>query len=526
MKTKILLTIALIISFMTAVVVQSSAQPQEKQYYEIDLTGQLTHSEYGSPISGHTVYITCDTSFSGVMNYYKEVITDEDGFYHDTLTTTLTSGTVFIYTYNYYGEKLEDTLHYRFLDANNSNTFITNFSVFVPYQAPLLQARFSFRQTATENKFMYSFIDETKNENIISWDWDFGDGTVATVQNPVHTYPATGTYKIKLTVKAYVNDHLEINSIKQYLYIGDRSYYHMGGHCFDDHLFPIDKGTAYLFRIEITNQLTPIDTASIDTLGYYYFYQIPEGNYYVKAQPSANSKYFGTHLPTYYGDNIYWENAKIIEHNKTNWEYDVHLVKGLGINSGSGKISGSVVQTQSSMNPRKLSVENVDIILYDVAGSPLICTYTDSEGLFNLDDLPLNTYYLGAEIAGVPQQKSKIELTEENQEYDDIVIDLNTGDITLDINENQGNGQNILGVPYPNPASTYINCPVKMNHSGTVAVGVVNSRGQVVFSETVTLPGGNLNVITLNTSQFENGIYFIRVITDNQVGQQRFIASK
>jgi len=526
MKTKILLTIALITSFMTGVVVHSSGQPQEKQYYEIDITGQLTHSEYGSPISGHTVYITCDTSFSGVMNYYKEVITDEDGFYHDTLTTTLTSGTVFVYTYDYYGEKLTDTLHYRFLDATNNNTFISNFSVFVPYQAPLLQARFSFQQTTTENKLMYSFFDETKNENIVSWNWEFGDGTISNVQNPVHIYPDPGTYKIKLTVSAYVNNHLEINSIKQYLYIGNRSYYHMGGHCFDDHLFPIDEGIAYLFRIEITNQLTPIDTMFFDTLGYYYFYQIPEGNYYIKALPTKESKYFSNLMPTYYGDNIYWENAKIIDHNKTNWEYDIHLVKGLGIDSGNGKISGSVIQTQSFMNFRTLSIENVNIILYDAAGSPLICTYSDSDGLFNIDNLPLDTYYLGAEIAGIPQQKSKIELTDENPEFDDIVIDLNTGDITLDIAENQGDSQNILGMPYPNPASTYVNCPVKISHSGTAAVDVINSHGQVVFSRSVSLPGGNSNRITVNTSQFESGIYFIRIVTDQQIGQQRFIVSK
>ena len=525
MKTKILLTVALITFFMTGVTLQSSAQPQEKQYYEIDITGQLTHSEYGSPISAHTVYITCDTSYSGDMNYYKEVMTDEDGFYHDTLTTLLTHGTVLVYTYDYYGEKLEDTLHYRFLDANNNNTFISNFSIFVPYQAPLLQARFSFQQTASENKLMYSFIDETKNDNIISWDWDFGDGTISTAQNPVHTYPDVGTYKIKLTVKAYVNNHLEINSIKQYLYIGDRSYYHLGGHCFADHRFPIDEGSAYLYRIEITNQLTPIDTMYFDTLGYYYFYQIPEGNYYVKTQPSINSKYFSTYMPTYYGDNIYWENAKIIEHHTTDWEYDVHLVKGLGIESGGGEISGSVVQTQSFMNYRELSVENVGIILYDVAGSPLTCTYTDNNGLFNLENLPLNTYYIGAEITGVTQKKIRIELTEEKSNYNDIVIDLNTGDITLDVAENRFTNE-MLGNPYPNPARSQVGFSFKPFNSGTATIDIINLSGQVVQTKSVVLTSGKSTPITLNTSQFESGIYFVRVVTPNGTGQQKFVVAR
>ncbi len=33
-----------------------------------------------------------------------------------------------------------------------------------------------------------------------SWHWDFGDGTGSTLQNPRHTYPYLGVYKVSLTV--------------------------------------------------------------------------------------------------------------------------------------------------------------------------------------------------------------------------------------------------------------------------------------------------------------------------------------
>lgn len=36
--------------------------------------------------------------------------------------------------------------------------------------------------------------------NIVSWQWDFGDGTSATIQNPVHTYSQIGAYAVKLLV--------------------------------------------------------------------------------------------------------------------------------------------------------------------------------------------------------------------------------------------------------------------------------------------------------------------------------------
>ncbi|WP_230670147.1 PKD domain-containing protein [Methanosarcina barkeri] len=44
-----------------------------------------------------------------------------------------------------------------------------------------------------------NFMDQSTGSPT-SWIWDFGDGTNATEQNPVHTYTATGTYTVNLTV--------------------------------------------------------------------------------------------------------------------------------------------------------------------------------------------------------------------------------------------------------------------------------------------------------------------------------------
>ena len=46
-----------------------------------------------------------------------------------------------------------------------------------------------------------NFIDKSKSsEPIVSWLWDFGDGTTSTEQNPTHTYASPGKYKVTLTV--------------------------------------------------------------------------------------------------------------------------------------------------------------------------------------------------------------------------------------------------------------------------------------------------------------------------------------
>src|SRR5690606_20008308 len=51
-----------------------------------------------------------------------------------------------------------------------------------------------------------SFTDEStcdliyNSEQIVTWDWDFGDGATSTDQNPTHTYASDGVYTVSLTV--------------------------------------------------------------------------------------------------------------------------------------------------------------------------------------------------------------------------------------------------------------------------------------------------------------------------------------
>lgn len=54
-----------------------------------------------------------------------------------------------------------------------------------------------------------AFTDMTLN-GVNSWLWDFGDGTTSTLEDPVHTYAANGTYTVTLiTTNTYGSDTLE-----------------------------------------------------------------------------------------------------------------------------------------------------------------------------------------------------------------------------------------------------------------------------------------------------------------------------
>lgn len=61
------------------------------------------------------------------------------------------------------------------------------------------QANFTFQTTALGP---VAFFDSSSTSTgmVISWVWDFGDGTTSTLQNPVHTYNSPGTFQVCLTI--------------------------------------------------------------------------------------------------------------------------------------------------------------------------------------------------------------------------------------------------------------------------------------------------------------------------------------
>ncbi len=520
MKYILRLNAVLLILFFS---VQMQGQFEEEEEHEIILMGKVTHAEYGSPIKNYEVFIISDSIESGIMDYYKEVRTDDDGFYYDTIYTFLNAGTLVVYTYDYDNTKLESDVHFRFMSPNNDNVFINNFSVNLPFQQPVLQAQFIFFQDENYNKYHFAFLDQTENDYILSWKWNFGDNTISTVQNPKHVFPSPGIYLVELTVEAIIFEHVEINKISHYIYIPSNAYYHLGGHSFASDGFPIDEGLAYLYYWNDLELLKAIDTATIDTLGYYYFYQVQEGSYCIKAQPGNKSDFYGSLIPTYFGNKMYWEEAHLINHDHTDWEYNIDLIEGIGTASGDGLIAGQVQIGESFMSISDDNLERVDIYLLDEYDNPLSSRYTDEAGNFNFDELALETYWMCQEMTGVPKTKVRIDLNESNPEVTDIIIDLNTGDITLDVAENSWFRE--VGDPYPNPAVEYVSLSVDVKSNALTTVELIDLQGRIIKQMKVNLHSGT-NKINLRLDGLNNGFYIVRLNTNGNTIDKQLVISR
>ena len=71
---------------------------------------------------------------------------------------------------------------------------------------PKPTAMFSYSAACLGSPTQFTDLSIATGSTITSWFWDFGDGTgTSTVQNPVYTYTAAGTYDVKLIVTNLLN---------------------------------------------------------------------------------------------------------------------------------------------------------------------------------------------------------------------------------------------------------------------------------------------------------------------------------
>jgi len=492
---------------------------------KIYLTGKITDTVYGTPVVNHKIFVISESVNSRNASYNKVLITDEEGFYYDTLTTGLNKGSFQVYTYDGNNDIREKKIYFRFIELErSSNIFVADFSIYMPYLPDNLQANFNYVQKNEDNHFNYQFVDQTTNENVNSWHWDFGDGNESREQNPEHTFPTSGLFKIILHVIAEINGQQQVSSISRYIYVSERSYYHLGGHCFAGY-FPIDKGKAYLFYIDEMDKFIPIDTSSFDTLGYYYFYEIPEGEYCIKVQPESTSEFYGKMMPTYFGNEVFWEMATHISHHQTNWEYDIHLIEGAEAGPGLCSVSGNIAYGDTITNSIILPAEGIDFYLLDEQGALLSSHYSDDNGNFSFETIENGVYSLTADVPGYKRKNKLIELNDDNPNVSNIEITIENGDINMGVENVMVSMNNSLGKLYPNPASDNVKLEIEAVSKGLWSFEIYNTLGKIIQTQTFKLERGN-SIVNLNTSTLISGQYILLIKNAGNTTGKTLIVNK
>lgn len=72
-------------------------------------------------------------------------------------------------------------------------------TIHITYKAPP-EADFSFTTACVGENIFFTDLSTTPTGTVVSWDYDFGDGTGSIANDPIHPYPGSGTYSTTLIV--------------------------------------------------------------------------------------------------------------------------------------------------------------------------------------------------------------------------------------------------------------------------------------------------------------------------------------
>ncbi len=503
----------LILGLLILVTMANGAFSQGFQgIYEIVLIGQVVNDQNGAPIKDQLVHISADSSYNLNFVYNKTLFTDGKGFFYDTINTDFLKGGLVISTKDYLNEKHDTTVYFRF-KWSETNTLFANFEL------PLLDAQTGYQANFkylcnpfNNNPFDFTFIDLTNSTDIVSWEWDFGDGHYSNQENPNHVYANPGVYRVTLKVKIETTPGAKpIESlIERLVNVRLKSYYHLGGHVFAGY-FPvsIDTGLVYLYKVG-EKDIEPIDTANFnEDLGYYSFFQLIDGEYFVKADIPESSNLYMEYFPTYYSNELFWTEADTIFHNAPNFEYDIHLVPIPQNAYGLGSIGGTIHFDPSGKDSSPAS--DAEILLLDNSGVPLTLVYSNEEGEFGFDDLELTSFKVFAEVTGKITDAINVILDEDNPEVTDIEIVISSNTVNGSVNGisdlEWGSG---FGEVYPNPVSETASVQIVLSETTEIQIEIYNATGQIVKQTTKTAFGGE-STISINLGSQKSGIYFLRI---------------
>jgi len=346
-----------------------------------------------------------------------------------------------------------------------------------------------------------------------NWFWDFGDSTFSSEQHPVHTFPHEGIFNICLTI---TNDSIGCTStICGNIIVGNNPPpldYCIGGTVFLDSSLYADAGQVHLMTFDtLGNNLITIETIDIADNGNYLFDNVNTGNawiYFVQAELSPQSGYFGQYVPTYHFNAIIWTNAWPVFALPcpANISYDIMMQPSTTAGIGTGYINGVVNSGET-----KAVMQDVEILLFNEDMQPLGYLYTNEDGLFDFSELAFGTYHVYPEIVGIETDGFMITLSEEVPAIEMNII-IGNGTASLSVEENSL--FTFVGDVYPNPANTQINLSLSMENAERVEISVYNQVGQMVILGSENLNSGP-NKIELNISNLPEGIYNMRLQAPN-----------
>ena len=363
----------------------------------------------------------------------------------------------------------------------------------------------------------FTGYSKSTNSRIIYYNWDFGDGTTDTGQNPVHIYPSAAQYMVSLnTASVDSQNDTCFSTYYDFLYLGQPQLGTIYGNI-SSKTYSVDKALVYLIQYNLKDStLTVIDSTlafdSSGTTAMYYFGSVPYGDYLVKTALTSSSLHYANCLPTYYGDVLFWNLATTLNLNNFNQFANADIVMVTGTNPGGpGFIGGKTTKGANiwELN-RGTAIGNVEILLLDASGSPVSYNFSKPTGDFGFNSLALGSYQIYPEMAGKTTTPAFVTIDAQHPSINDVQIVINERSIKTSINPDISISISNVGKIYPNPVQGKLNLDINIKKSVAVDVQITNNLGQVINTINYKLTTGK-NTISSDIRNLPEGIYNLNI---------------
>jgi 5-hydroxyisourate hydrolase-like protein (transthyretin family) len=299
----------------------------------------------------------------------------------------------------------------------------------------------------------------------------------------------------------------------------------------DSSNFDLLTGQAYLIVYdEAAGTLTAVDTVDLETtpagITLYNFGDVPAGDYLVKVALSPGSVGYETHLPTYYGNVLWWDEATIITTPYTgNMWYEVVLIEG--DNPGGPGFIGGLVSEGANFKPGDEEqrsgegdpIEGVSVILLDESELPVTYAYTDAEGRYEFPSLAWGTYKVVIEMMGYEQAYYWVTIGPDNPGETELNFEVSETSISTGIDEVVLNATFLL---YPNPVNDILNVQFDMEKAAQVQFSILDITGRVVEQMGMNLPTG-VQHLDFQVDNYPSGLYLLSIQTEGGTIARKFI---
>jgi hypothetical protein len=271
-----------------------------------------------------------------------------------------------------------------------------------------------------------------------------------------------------------------------------------------------DQAVVHLMTMDTLWQgVIEVQSTTIDSGGYYDFtgLQMDYGRmYFVQAELTEGSAYFGEYLPTYHLSSLSWEQAMpILPLN--NWPAEIIMIPGSPVEGGNGTITGVVTNLGS-----RGFMDDVEVVLLDGQSNPLIYTRSDDQGYFSFENLPYGTYIIHAEIMGIHTVQDQITLSEENQ-VASVEVQVSGGEANLVFGlPEQKISLDRVGDIFPNPVNETARIEINARKAVDLQITVFNQTGQTMDVKALSLTEG-AHYYQLETGSLPAGLYMLRITT-------------